>query len=72
MFEREAETVRETLARYDQVPQDSAEYVRTVGSSRETFFWMLTLECGIATSQAFLRWLESVIERIKDKQHPSD
>ncbi len=72
MFEREAETVRETLARYDQAPQDSAEYVRTVGSPRETFFWMLTLECGIANSQAFLRWLESVIERIKDKQHPSD
>jgi PadR family transcriptional regulator AphA len=72
MFEREATKVRETLARYDQVPRDSAEYVQMIGSPREVFFWMLTLECGIATSQAFLGWLESVIERIKNQQHPAD
>ena len=72
MFEREAEQVRETLARYDQVPQESAAYVKDIGSSREAFFWMLTLECGIKTTQALLEWLESVIQRIRNKQHSSD
>jgi PadR family transcriptional regulator AphA len=70
MFEREAEQARETLARYDQVPQESAAYVKDIGSPREVFFWMLTLESGIKTTQALLEWLESVIQRIKDQRHP--
>jgi hypothetical protein len=41
-----------------------------VGSSREAFFWFLTLECGNYMFRAQLAWLESVIERIKSKQIP--
>ena len=46
IFEREAEHLRGILERYNQVPQRSAAYVETVGSPRETFFWMLTMEYG--------------------------
>lgn len=72
MFEQEAERLRERLARYDQVPQQSAEYVATINSPRETFFWMLTLEFGIKMAQASLEWVESVIQRIENKQHPAE
>jgi PadR family transcriptional regulator AphA len=71
MFERRAEHMRALLARYDQVPQESAEYDTMIGSPRDTFFWMLTLELGVKVAQAHLEWFESVIQRIRDKQHPA-
>lgn len=72
IFERDAEHLRGILERYDQVPQESSPYVEMVGSSRETFFWMLTLECGMVNIRAHLGWVESVIERIKNKQIPQE
>lgn len=71
MLEREADKKRRLLERYAQVPQQAAEYIEAVGSPREAFFWLLTLECGKTSAQAHLSWLESVIQRIKDKQHPA-
>ena len=70
IFERWAESARTILARYEQVPQESAEYEETNGTPRDSFFWMLTLEFGIKSMQAQLEWFESVIQRIRDKQHP--
>jgi PadR family transcriptional regulator AphA len=72
IFEQEAEQLREMLERYDQVPQQSAEYVAMIHAPRETFFWMLTLEFGIKMAHASLEWVESVIQRIENKQHPSE
>jgi DNA-binding PadR family transcriptional regulator len=69
MFERIAEKLREMLARFDRVPQESAEMT---GTPREEFFWMLTLEWGIHAAQAQLEWLESVIQKIQNKEHPTD
>ena len=70
IFEREAEGVRALLEHYDEVPLAGAEYAEMVGSPREWFCWMLTLECGIANARAYLEWLEGVIERIKNGQIP--
>jgi hypothetical protein len=41
-----------------------------VDSPRETFFWTLILEMDIKMAQAQLEWIESVIQRIKNKEHP--
>lgn len=71
MFERWAERTRALLARYDQIPQESTEYEEMIASPRDSFFWMLTLELGIKSAQAQLEWFESVIRRIRDKQHPA-
>ncbi|MCP4544081.1 MAG: PadR family transcriptional regulator [Chloroflexi bacterium] len=71
-FEQEAKGLREMLKRYDQVPQRSADYAATINSPRETFFWMLTLEYGIKVAQTSLEWVESVIQRIENGQHPSN
>ncbi len=72
LFEREAEQLRARLARYARVPQESAEYVETVGSPREAFFWMLTLEYGNTVNRAELEWIENVIERLGRNEHPSE
>ena len=42
-----------------------------VNSPREEFFWLLTLENGIANMRANLAWAESVIERLKSGQAPA-
>jgi hypothetical protein len=70
IFEHQAEQLRTRLERYAQIPQESASYLET-GSPREVFFWMLTLECGIRATQAHLEWVESVIQRLRNKEHPS-
>jgi PadR family transcriptional regulator AphA len=72
MFERWAGHTRALLARYAQVPQESIECEEMTGSPRDSFFWMLTLELGIKSAQAQLEWFESVIQRIRDKQHPAE
>jgi DNA-binding PadR family transcriptional regulator len=72
LFEREAEQLRARLERYARVPQESAGYVEAVGSPREIFFWMLTLEYGVTVNQAALEWIEGVIERLRRKEQPSE
>lgn len=72
MFRAEAEWVRGALKRYEVVPELAAPYRESVGSEREWFFWMLTLEAGIATAEAHLRWVESVIERLESGQAPAE
>jgi DNA-binding PadR family transcriptional regulator len=72
IFERWAELARALLARYDQVPQESIEYEEMVASPRDSFFWTLTLEFGIRSAQAQLEWFESVIQRIRDRQPPTN
>ena len=69
-FEAYAQIMRMLLDRYDAVPEDIQEISEKVGSERERFFWLLTLENGITTMRANLEWAESVIERLKSGQVP--
>jgi len=71
MFRREAQSVRDALERYDVVPALAEPYRETVSSPREWFFWMLTLEAGIAAAESHLAWVESVIERLENNEVPS-
>jgi DNA-binding PadR family transcriptional regulator len=71
IFERAAAELRDALAQYEAIPGQIDEYIAMVDSPREVFFWMLTLECGVQMAEAQLNWLESVIERLQNKQHPS-
>ncbi len=72
IFERIAERLRKLLAGYAKAPQESAECRELVGSPREEFFWMLTLDWGIHAARAQLEWLEGVIQKIKNKEHPAN
>ena len=70
-FEEATRAMRSLLARYQHVPEEIDEYVATIGSPREEFFWMLTLELGIKSVQTQIEWMESVMRRIRNKEHPS-
>lgn len=70
-FEEATIIFRTVLERYDQVPQQIAEYIRMVDSPREAFFWLQTLELGIKTMQAQLEWAENVIRIIQDRKLPA-
>lgn len=65
-----AAMMRYILSQYDQVPAQIEPYQREIDSPREYFFWMLTLENGLANMRANLEWAEGVIERIKAGQIP--
>jgi DNA-binding PadR family transcriptional regulator len=69
-FEGFAEMMRVVLSQYDQIPGQLDPFQKEIPSSREHFFWLLTLENGIANMRANLAWAESVIERIKNGKIP--
>jgi PadR family transcriptional regulator AphA len=64
-FEEHAELLRGILSRYGDIPEQLEPFQQDIDSPRERFFWLLTLENGIASMHANLAWVESVIERIK-------
>jgi PadR family transcriptional regulator AphA len=72
ILERQADQVRALLAQFGDVPEASAPYAEMVGSAREAFFWMLTLDMGIKTAEAQLAWLEEVIAKIRSGEHPKE
>jgi DNA-binding PadR family transcriptional regulator len=69
-FEGYAAVMRSILGLYDQVPGQLGPFQQEITSPREHFFWMLTLENGVANMRANLAWAESVIERIKKGKVP--
>ena len=72
IFQRAAAELRAQLACYAQVPDQAAPYFALAHSEREVFFWLLTLECGVAMARGQLEWIESVIRRLNDGQVPED
>lgn len=71
-FEGFAEMMRTVLSTYHLVPEQLGPFQEEITSHREHFFWMLTLENGLCSMQASLKWAESVIEKIKSGQVPQN
>lgn len=71
LFEHAASELGGVLAQYRAIPGEIDEYIEMVDSPREVYFWMLTLECGIQMAEAQLAWLEGVIDRLQNEEHPS-
>jgi DNA-binding PadR family transcriptional regulator len=69
-FEGYAAIMRSILGLYDQVTGQLGPFQQEITSPREHFFWILTLENGVANMRANLAWAESVIERIKNGEVP--
>lgn len=70
IFQRVADSIRAGLQQYEQIPQMIEAYSDYVDSPREFYFWMLTLEVGITTARANLKWLEDVMARIRSGEIP--
>jgi PadR family transcriptional regulator AphA len=69
-FEGFAVMVRGILKLYDKLPEKIEMYADRIGSPRETFFWLSTLDLGKRTMRANLEWAENVISQIKDRKVP--
>ncbi len=69
-FEGYVAIMQAILDQYDQVPDQITPYQNEITSPREHFFWLLTLENGIANMRANLQWAQSVVDRIKNGQLP--
>ncbi|MGB9879447.1 MAG: PadR family transcriptional regulator [Anaerolineae bacterium] len=69
-LERVAAQLRARLQHAHQIPEDSAAYIEAVGSPRESFFWMLTLDYRIKVMEAELAWVEETIKRLQCKELP--
>ena len=70
-FEEYAAIMKTILSQYGQVADQIEPFKQEIKSPREHFFWLLTLENGIANMRANLAWAQSVIERIKNGQVPN-
>jgi len=62
---------RGVLDRYNQVPQVVGDYIKMVGSPREAYFWMSTLDLGIETMKTQLVWAEKIIDDLTNKRIPA-
>lgn len=72
IFERESKELQVILERYQQQYQQLSSENDREGEDNDSpqsrFFQMLTLEYGIAATQADLAWITGVIERLKNKR----
>lgn len=70
-FEGYARVMRMVLQQYEQVPVQVEEVYGDVGSARERFFWLLTLDNGMRNMRANLEWAEAAIARIRSGELPA-
>jgi PadR family transcriptional regulator AphA len=69
-FEGFAAMMRGILKAYDELPGKINLYADRIGSPRETYFWLSTLDLGKRTMRANLEWAESIIAQIRKGQVP--
>jgi DNA-binding PadR family transcriptional regulator len=70
IFHRAADACRGGLAALRRIPDRCEPYIAQIDNPRETFCWMLTLECGVQMTEAHLAWLEGVIARLERGELP--
>lgn len=67
LFERLAQNLRQQLAVLEeQVPAAIECYQTTIGSVRDAWLWLLTLNYGQEHHRAELRWIEGVLARLDE------
>lgn len=69
-FKAYAQTMRTTLAGYEQLSQELVSSQPETCTPREHFFWMQTLDLGIRTARVNLEWAENVIAQLKNGSVP--
>ncbi|MBI5648440.1 MAG: PadR family transcriptional regulator [Ignavibacteriae bacterium] len=69
MLEHAESGLLEEIRRYEAVPAEVDRDAAFPVSKRERFFWMLTLEYGLAMARAEHEWLQSIQRRITKKSY---
>ena len=68
ILESKADEVRKIIDLFEQGETPHPTHSKAL-PKREQFFWYLTLDFGIDNARNSLRWLESAIDRIRDKEY---
>lgn len=71
-FEAYAQSMRKTLAAYEQLSQELTSKLPETCTPREHFFWMSTLDLGIRTTRANIDWVENIIRQLKSGNVPQN
>jgi DNA-binding PadR family transcriptional regulator len=69
MLDAAEEGLLTALHEYANVPELVQDDAAFTVSKRERFFWMLTLEYGLAVTRAELEWIRSIRKRLKRKSY---
>ncbi len=69
LLEHQAALIRHRLQRLGSIPAESSQQMDGSETASDRFYWMLTVDYGVASAIAQLRWLEEVIARVKRGQY---
>lgn len=65
-LQQQAEILRARLAQLDAIPKQATTYMQQINSSRDVFFWTLTLDYGLQLNRAKLAWVEATMRKIEE------
>lgn len=68
LFEHQLALQRGRLQGFAAIPPENQERM-SEDDPRERFFWLLTIDYGVASAQAQVRWLETVIASLKKGEY---
>jgi DNA-binding PadR family transcriptional regulator len=69
LLEHQANLQRSRIQRFSRLPSESESHMQGDEPPRDRFFWMLTVDFGLAQTIAQLRWLEEVIARLRRQEY---
>lgn len=64
LLEHQLNLLQQRLSGYSSIPEENQEEMAKE-EPREKFFWMLTIDYGVAQSIAQVKWIQAVIETIQ-------
>lgn len=64
LFEHQLNLQRQKLAGFSSIPEENRERMQE-DNERDRFYWMLTVDYGVAQTIAQVKWLEKVLDQIK-------
>lgn len=68
LLEHQLNLQRRRLQGFSAIPDENRESM-SEDDPRERFFWMLTVDYGVAQAISQVRWLETVLERLRAAQY---
>ena len=68
LLEHQLNLQRQRLKGFSSIPEEHQESMKD-DDERDRFFWMLTVDFGVAQALAQVSWLEKVIENIKQGEY---
>lgn len=68
LLEHQLALQRRRLKKFSQIPEDNREEMAE-DNPRNRFFWLLTVDYGVASAIAQSQWLEQALETIKKREY---